>query len=185
MKQATAWQKASLTICTILAIASAIAAGVFTNTQDSQNKPKPVRTYKPERIVTAPKVVSKIKDLEIAGVSLVNQGTKEAALSIDVINNRDHVVMVLDFSSGKSDYSALSFDGLLEEGHSVVIIPPHTLKTFTWFVGEIIENETVFLAAAIFADGKEEGDKRSLDGIKVHRRNFQQKQRDAKAKNGI
>ncbi len=73
---------------------------------------------------------------------------------------------------------------LLEEGSSRVIIPPHALNSFTWSLGEIMQGRTVLLAAAIFADGKEEGDKRRLNGIIVHRRNFQQKQREAKAKKG-
>jgi hypothetical protein len=117
-------------------------------------------------------------------VNLINEGTPEAAISIDVTNNRDEAVMALDFVAGKNVYSGLRIDGLLFEDSPVVILPPHSLKTFTWSLSEIIEGETIFLAAAVFADGKEEGDKRSLDGIKVHRRHFQQNQRDAKAKNG-
>ena len=97
--------------------------------------------------------------------------------------HRDKAVMALDFVAGKDDYSALGVDGLLMEDGPVVIIPPHTLKTFTWFLGEIKEGETIVLASAVFADGKEEGDKRSLDGMKIHRRHFQQNQRDAKTKN--
>jgi hypothetical protein len=50
-------------------------------------------------------------------------------------------------------------------------------------LGEIPEDETVFLASAIFADGKEEGDKRSLQGIRSDRIQYQLKKK-AQKKNG-
>jgi len=128
--------------------------------------------------------MSKVKGLEINGVRLLNQGTPQASVAIDVINNRDSAVMCIDFASGQKEYSALGIDGLLDENNPRVVIPSHTLQTFTWSLGEIMKGHTIFLASAIFADGKEEGDKRSLDGIKVHRRTFQQRQREGKAKSG-
>jgi hypothetical protein len=92
--------------------------------------------------------------------------------------------MALDFIAGKSTYSGLRIDGLLHEDNPLVIIPPHSLKTFTWFLGGIMEGETVTLAAAVFADGKEEGERVFLDGIKKARVKFQEKQRAERAKNG-
>ena len=47
-----------------------------------------------------------------------------------------------------------------------------------------MEGQTVTLAAAVFADGKEEGDNWVLDGIKKSRDKFQEKQRAEKGKNG-
>jgi hypothetical protein len=177
--------KRLLLLCTFVFLSLAIAAGVYTQASRSQKKqPDRRRTYEAAKVSTAPQVKSKIKGVEIVGVTLINQGTPEAAVSIDVTNNRDEAVMALDFVAGKNNYSGLRIDGLLQEDSPMVIIPAHTLKTFTWSLGEIMDRETVFLAAAVFADGKEEGDKRSLDGMKVHRRHFQQNQRDAKAKNG-
>ena len=162
-----------------------IAAGVYTQASKSQKKQNDhLHTYDAAKVKSAPEVRSSIRDLEISGVTLINEGTPQAAVGINVTNNRDQAVMALDFVAGKDDYSALAFDGLLMEGGPVVIIPPHTLKTLTWFLGEIREGETIVLASAVFADGKEEGDKRSLDGMKIHRRHFQQNQRDVKAKNG-
>jgi hypothetical protein len=184
MKDSRTLRKLLLT-STLLILSSVIATGVYTQASKSQKK-EPARrpTYDAAKVTTPPEVRSKVKGVEIVGFRLVNQGTPEAVLSIDVTNNRDEAVMALDFVSGKNDYSGLSVDGLLQEGNPMVVIPPHTLKTFTWFLGEIMEGETVFLAAAVFSDGKEEGDKRSLDGMRIHRQHSQQNQRDAKAKNG-
>ena len=92
--------------------------------------------------------------------------------------------MAVDFIAGKNTYSGLLLDGLLQEDDPLVIIPRHSLKTFTWSLGSIMEGETILLAAAVFSDGKEEGDKRFLEGMKISRLRFQQKQRDQKGKNG-
>lgn len=174
-----------LFLLTLLVLSSFIAAGVYTQVSKSQKKqPGQRRTYEADKVTIPPRVISKIKDVEVVGVRLIDQGTPEAALSMDVTNNRDEAVMALDFVAGKNEYSGLRIDGLLQEDNPIVIMPAHTLKTFTWSLAEIMEGQTVFLAAAVFADGKEEGDKRSLDGIRVHRRHFQQNQRDAKTKNG-
>lgn len=175
------WNRALLAVVILAAVTSVIAAVVYS--QSVKQKPQQ-NFYQPAGVTEAPSVVSKVKDLEINGVRLLNQGTPAASVAIDVTNKRDAAVMSIDFVSGQQEYSALGIDGLLEEDNPRVVIPPHTLQTFTWPLAEIIEGQTIFLASAIFADGKEEGDKRSLDGIKVHRRQFQQRGREGKAKNG-
>ena len=179
------YRRRFLLVCTLLILFCVITMGFYTQASKFQKRQKEhERTYEAAKVTAAPEVRSAIRGLEISGVSLINQGRPEAAIAIDVTNNRDEAVMALDFVAGKQAYSGLRVDGLLEEGNLQTIIPAHTLKTFNWSLSEIMEGQTVFLAAAVFSDGKEEGDKRILDGIKVHRRHFQQKQRDAKAKNG-
>jgi hypothetical protein len=172
-------------LTTILVLTSVIAAGIYTQASRPQKRQKDYgRTYEAAKVTTAPEVKSNIEGLEISGVTLINQGAPEASIAIDVTNTRDQSVMALDFISGKSDRSGIRIDGLWEEGNPRVIIPPHSLETFTWGLGEIIEGTTVSLAAAVFADGKEEGDNRSLNSIKITRAKHQKKQREEKAKNG-
>jgi hypothetical protein len=142
------------------------------------------KVSRPAQVKEAPHVVSSIEGVQIAEVRLVNQGTAQAAIQIDVTNNRDSAVMGLDFIwRHNHDSGGNAIDGLLEEGNPRVVIPPHTLKTFTLFLGEIPENETVFLGSAVFADGKEEGDQRSLEGIRQVRIQHQLKKK-AEKKNG-
>jgi len=174
--------KRLLLVTTILVLSSALAAGIYTQEQESPKKHE--RTYDAPKATAAPQVVSIIENLEISGVTLINQGTPEAAVAIDVTNKRDEDVMALDFIAGTNTYSGLSVDGLLEEINRSVIIPRQSLKTFTWNLGSIMEGETISLAAAVFSDGKEEGDKRFLDGLKKSRLHYQQKRREEKAKNG-
>lgn len=174
-----------LILSTVVVLSSVIMAGVYTRASKSQKKTQAYRpTYEAAEVTTAPPVVSNIDGLEISGVSLINQGTPEAAVVINVTNHRDDAVMALDFIAGRSDYTGFAMDGLLQEDTQRVIIPPHSLETFTWYTGEIMKGETVFLAAAIFANGKEEGDKRFLDGMKKSRLKFQQSRREEKIKNG-
>jgi hypothetical protein len=176
--------KRTLLLTTLIVFSLLVVAGVYSRAA-KQRKPKDFgRTYQPAQVQTPPQVVSKVKGLEITGVNIVNQGTQGAELAIDVTNNRNESVMALDFIAGTNNYSGLSIDGLLQEGNPRVIIPPHTLKTFNWSLGEIMEGQTVSLAAAVFADGKEEGDKRSLEGLKKGRVKFQKDQREKKAKQG-
>jgi hypothetical protein len=171
-------------LITLLVFCSVIAVGIYTQTSKSQKKSKDhPRTYEAAKVTDLPAVISGIKGLEITSVSLINQGTPEAALNIDVTNKRNEDVMALDFIAGKNTYSGLRMDGLLEEGNARVVIPRHSLKTFTWSLGSILEGQTISLAAAVFSDGKEEGERWALEGIKKSRIKFQEKQRAEKAKN--
>lgn len=173
-------------LSTLLVLCSVITAGVYTRASKIQKKQKDhARTYDAARVTAAPVVRSAIKGLEISGVSLIHAGTSEAAVVIDVINHRDEDVMTLDFVAGtQSNSSGLAIDGLLEEHKSMVIIPRHSLKSFTWNLGSIMEGATIFLTVAVFSDGKEEGDKHFLDGIKKTRLRHQQKRREGKVANG-
>ena len=170
---------ALLTISTIVLIA-------YTRASQSQKKPTDgVHTYEAAKVKAAPEVVSRVKGLEISGVRLINKDTPQAMLVIEVTNNRDQAVMAVDFTSEvHGTYGGILIDGLLDAENPLVIIPPHSLKTFDWPLTEILEDATASLAAAVFADGKEEGDKRSLEGIKRAREDFQKKKRADKAKNG-
>jgi len=132
----------------------------------------------PALVKEAPRVISNIEGLQITEVRLVNHGTLQAAIQIDVTNNRDSAVMGIDFIWRNNEVSGgNAMDGLLEEGNPRVVIPPHTLKTFTVFLGEVLQNEPVFLGSAIFADGKEEGDQGSLAGIPQGRLQYRLKKK--------
>lgn len=155
------WNKRLLAFTLLLSVGSVIGAVTY-NHSIQQRK----GVNQSPLVKEPPVVISKIEGLQIGDVRLVNQGTTQAAIDIDVTNNRDSAVMSLDFIwRHQRDSGGMAIDGLLDEDSPRIIIPPHTLKTFTWSLSEILQGETVFLAAAIFADGKEEGDKRSLDGI--------------------
>lgn len=172
--------KRVLALSVLLSIVSVIGAvAVYSST--FQQEPK---VHQPALVKEAPPVLSSIEGLQITEVRLVNQGTPQAAIEIDVTNNRDSAVMGLDFIwRHNQDSGGIAIDGLLEEDNPRVVIPPHMLKTFTWHLGEIPQGKTLFLASAIFADGKEEGDQRSLQGMRKDRIQYQLKKK-AQKKNG-
>jgi len=169
-----------LALSVLLSMASVVGAVVYSRSFQQERK-----VPRPALVKEAPTVVSNIKGLQIIEVRLVNQGTAQAAIEVDVTNNRDSAVMGLDFIwRHKQDSGGIAIDGLLENDNPRVVIPPHTLKTFDLFLGEIPQNETVFLGSAIFSDGKEEGDQRSLEGIRKVRIQHQLKKK-AQKENGV
>ena len=184
-RQNRAFLALGVLLCVTSILASVAYSGTVARESKETSQKKNRKYYKAETVTEAPLVRSKVKGLEITEVRLEDQGTPQAAILIDVTNNRDSAVISLDFISGSErDNSGVAFDGLLFEDAPGIAIAPHSLNTFRWFLDSIREGEPVFLAAAIFADGKEEGDKISLDGIKIRRKSFQKKQREEKAKNG-
>ena len=171
--------KRILALSVLLSMASVVGGVVYSRGFQQERK-----VPWPALLKEAPPVISNIGGLQITEFTLVNQATAQAAIKIDVTNNRDSAVMALDFIWRDNQVSGgNAIDGLLEEGNPRVVIPPHTLKTFTVFLAEVPENQTVFLGSAIFADGKEEGDQRSLAGIRQDRIQYQLKKKTDK-KNG-
>ena len=171
--------KRVLALTVLLSLASVVGGVVY-----SRNFRQEPKVSWPALVKEAPPVVSNIEGLQITEVRLVNQGTPQAAIQIDVTNNCDSAVMGLDFIWKNNEVSGgNAMDGLLEEGNPRVVIPPHALKTFTVFLGEVLQNEPVFLGSAIFADGKEEGDQRSLEGMRQGRIQYRLKKK-AQQKNG-
>jgi len=171
--------KRVLALAVLLSMASVVGGVVYSRSFQQQTK-----VSRPAQVKEPPHVVSNIQGLQITDVKLMNQGTAHAAIEIQVTNNRDSSVMGLDFIwHHNQDSGGIAIDGLLEEGNPRIVIPPHTLKTFTLSLGEIPQDQTVFLGSAIFSDGKEEGDKRSLQGIRSDRMQYQLKKK-AQNKNG-
>jgi hypothetical protein len=167
------WNKRILALSFLLSTASVIGAVAYSGT--FQKKPKTY--YAPAKVTDAPRVVSQAPGLQINEVRFINRGTDTAAIEIDVINNRDSALMSIDFITKDKDSSGgIAMDGLADANNPHSLMPPHSLRTFTMYLGSMI-GEPVFLAAAVYEDGKEEGDKRSLDGFRASRTHDRSKKR--------
>jgi hypothetical protein len=148
----------------ILMTASVVGAAVFSKLRQAPTDKKRVTTLKAEFVTKPPAISSKVKNLEVAGVAIVRQGTPRAAVAIQIINNSDLPVMALDISSGDSnDFSSLGLDGLDDPDNPEVLIPPHSLKTIEWELGAILDGYPVVISAASFANGVEDGEPRALE----------------------
>jgi hypothetical protein len=184
--------RAVLALGVLLSVTSVLAAVEYSGTVAGQSKettqqkknPKKTKTYIAETVTEAPLVKSKVKDLEIVEVKIEDQGTPNALLVISFVNNSDSAVVSFEFVSGnKHESISKGVDALMfEDSSGFVAVPPHSLTTFSVSVSNIMEGETLFLAAAIFADGREEGDKDRVEGIKSGRKNFQKGLRDGTIK---
>src|SRR4051794_20308819 len=107
----------------ILLTASAISLGVFNKIEQETKQKMPVRTLKAEQVNTLPAVVSKVKDLQIAGATLLKQGTSQAAVAIDITNNSDQPVISLEIIAGDAnDWSGLGIDGFEDPDNPQVAI---------------------------------------------------------------
>lgn len=148
----------------VLLTASAVSLGVFSKMRQEPKQLRRAIALRAERVTTLPAVLSKVKDLQVAGATLLNQGTPDAAVAIDIINNSDQPVISLEIMAGDAnDWSSLGIDGLEDPDKPQVAIPPHSLKTFTWYLGEVLEGYPIVVTGARFADGSEDGEARSLE----------------------
>lgn len=147
----------------IVLTASVVSLGVFSKRRQEPKQKKGPTALKAERVTTLPAVFSRVKNLQVAGATLLNQGTPNAAVAIDIINNSDQPVISLEITTGDdNDWSSLGIDGLEDPDKPQVAIPPHSLKTFKWYLGEVLEGYPIVITGASFADGTEDGDARTL-----------------------
>lgn len=65
----------------------------------------------------------------MTGINDILVGNFKILCTIRQIPSRFEAVVALDFIAGRSNYSGLRIDGLLQEDNPLVIIPPHSLKT--------------------------------------------------------
>lgn len=172
------WNKRVLALSILVSAASVIGAVAYTGTFQKKYKP----FYEPAKVTEPPRVVSQAPGLQINEVRLINPGTDAAAIEIDVINHRDSALMSIDFITKNPktrDSAGLAMDGLADEDEPHSIMPPHSLRTFTVYLSSMI-GEPVFLAAAVFEDGKEEGDKKFVQYLRSRRTHEQNKKKTEK-----
>ncbi len=165
----------------LLAITSILGSGAYRKLrrQEPKQKTHAAKTLKADQVKTVPQIVSKVRGLEVSGAAILRQGTPEATLAIDIINNTDRSVMAIEISSGnENDWSSQGIDGMADSNRPQILIPPHSLKTFDWAIGSIMESNPITIAAASFSDGTEEGDTKSLEMMKRSRERSKAK-RDA------
>jgi hypothetical protein len=167
---------------TFLLILSAVIA-VFSERKQQPKTADSAVVMKAERVTEVPAVTSKVKELQIAGVSIIRQGTPKAALAIDVVNNSDSPVISLEITSGDAkDFTSLGIDGLANPDAPIAQIQPHSLKTFEWSLSSILSGRPISLTAATFGNGKEEGDSRAIEMMHKDRANSKAKRQAAQTR---
>lgn len=178
------WRRPILLTSLILtaAAASVLAIGVYSKMRPGIPGQKigpsvyDAQKIKQEQI---PQITSKVKDLQIVGVSISDEGTDLAALQIGILNNSDKAVIAYEFSATDGQYFAnRGRYGSADADNPTTLIAPHSYATFDWNLHSIFAGMPIYLSAARFADGSEDGDAQT---IKMMRKEFE-RTREAKAK---
>jgi hypothetical protein len=170
----------------LLMIASVVALAVFKRVRQEPKHRTPPTTHKAEQVTTPPQVISKVKDLEVAGVTILRQGTAQAAIAIDIVNKNDQPVVALELSAGdKDDFSDFGIDGLVNPLNPQVVIPPHSLKAIQWDLGAILEGYPVVITAATFGDGKDVGEARGIEMMHHDRKRTKAEREEAARKGAV
>jgi hypothetical protein len=108
---------------------------------------------------TLPRITSKVKHLKIVNSIVEDQGTPNAMVAVELRNNSNVGVTGFTFTY---DESSVGTDGGLANDDPAIVIEPHGATTFRFPLSNLLEGETVVLAAATYADGTEEGHEASL-----------------------
>ena len=173
------WRRSILLYSVLLTIGLVLAGGVYSRMQQpTQRGP---HTYKAETTKSwqIPQVTSKIKELQISGVSVSGEGTPEAELQIGIINNSDQPVVYYEFSA--SNGNDFSNRGTGDPDSPNIVIGPYSYSTFEWSLRSIFEGMPIVLSAAKFANGVEKGD---IETIKMFHRDIEHRRAERAKKGG-
>ena len=154
MKMTKRFKKQSL----FIVIEVLIVLSMVSSVASSEQTPVPKVTQRKEWLTSVPLVGSKVKNLEIRNARIVGEDTNSPGVAFEIWNKSKRAVMAVEVSSGP--YS-IAKDGLEDEQNPTVIIKPHgSLKAEMY--GELNPGKPIVITAAIFDDGKEEGQESSL-----------------------
>ena len=150
-------KKRTMFIVAGILIGVVVSAAVF-SAKRHQTKPQAQNQQPKEWLTSVPTVSSKIKDLEIINPRIVRLNTAVPGVAFEVRNNSNRAVMSIEIASGEG---SIAKDGLENDEHPTVIIEPFGTLTAE-MSGELNPDQPIVITAAVFADGKEEGDESSL-----------------------
>lgn len=118
-----------------------------------------------------PKVISKVKTLEVVGVSVRRGGEPTAALAIEIHNKSDKPVTAFSVESGdEGDASGIDINGEISDGQPAAVIEPYGARTVELPFGDIHPGKPVKVGGAIYADGSEDGEEVILRSMHDHRK---------------
>lgn len=128
-----------------------------------QQEQKPVTSK-----ATLPKLISKVKKLEIVSAKISGEGEPGAVVSVEVKNNSDLAVTYFALTNGtiKTSEYGVSRDGLDVPGAPQVVIEPYGTATLNMSLISLDGKYPIVLSAAGFIDGAEEGDEAVIEHMR-------------------
>lgn len=146
-----------ISLCLCLLLALLVAGVVMARRQIGQGE--------------IPKVISKVKKLEVIRVSVRREGEPTAALAVEIRNKSDKAVIAFSLESGdEADASGIDFNGDTGDEPPTAVIEPYGVRIVELPLSDIHEGKPVRVSGAIFTDGGEDGDAATLSSMREHRR---------------
>lgn len=146
----------------------AIAAIMITASPKLQNSGKQEAK---NRVTEVPKIISKVKDLEVISTTIKRQGEPSAVVAIEIRNNSEKPIIAIAIESGNDkDASGVSTDGFKEgDEPPSVILPPHGSIIMEMAVDNLMPGKPLKIAGVMYADGSDEGDELTRKTLRGHR----------------
>jgi len=112
-----------------------------------------------------PVIISKSKNLEVVGVTILNEGEPHAAVALEVRNNSDKAVIAVAIVSGDDkDASGITTNGFPEgDDPPFIVMEPYGTRTFEMPLSNLLPGKPLKIGGVAYADGTEEGDKMTLE----------------------
>jgi hypothetical protein len=150
-------RKFLLLLCSCLLLAAGVAGAVLARRQAREGN--------------LPKVISKVKNLEVVGVRVLREGEPTAVLAVEICNKSDKPVVAVTLESGdEQNDSGIDINGDTGDDPPETVIEPKGTRTIELPLSDISENNLVKVGGAIFADGSEDGDAVTLRSMHDHRK---------------
>ena len=118
-----------------------------------------------------PKVVSKIKNLEVVSVTVEREGEPDATLAIVIRNNSARGVVALSVESGDGkDFSGISTTGFGDgdETPSIILEPYATIK-MEMLLGNLLPGKPLKVSGVMYADEATEGEDTAKERLRSYK----------------
>jgi hypothetical protein len=152
-----------------IAIASFLTFAAFSKKPQAQQR----------LVTTIPPTYSIVKTIDVIGTKLVNEGQPGAGVSVEVRNNSDKAVMAIDLVCGEG---SITKNGLTDEEHPIVVIPPYGTTTIEMSFGEMSPDSPLVISAVTYEDRTEEGAEKSLRRMHQVREHDRKMMKDLRAR---
>lgn len=113
--------------------------------------------------VRLPKIVSKVKSLEVVSVTLEGQDESTPTVGIEIRNNSERPVIAVALEQGDGrDAYGMNTNGYRGDEPPVVVIEPHGTIKVEVPLSNLKSDAPLRVAGVVYADDTEEGDEETL-----------------------
>jgi hypothetical protein len=124
---------------------------------------KPGEQQEKNQVVDVPKVISKIKHLEVISTTVKREGEPGAVVAIEILNNSEKPIIAIAIESGdEKDASGINKNGFRDGQPPLVVIEPYGTITMEMAISNLLPGKPLKIAGVIYADDSEAGEEAAL-----------------------